>query len=156
MVPIIAAGVAIWGVQTQRAIARRKATLDHLAVDNVDTDMIRARTTFIKLALGPGGLAPYADNDKEHSKEQQAIRLILNDFELVSTAIQFGIMDFEFYKQQAGGTAIRYWECAAPFVHAIRQKAGRNTLYCEFEALAGWISDDHKPKKRNRLWRKFF
>jgi len=155
-VPAVAVVIAIWGVLTHRAIARRKATLDHLAIDNVDSDMIEARTKFIQLATGPGGLAQYADDDKEHGDELQAIRLILNDFELVSTAIQFGIMDFEFYRQQSSGTVIRYWECAAPFVHALRQRTGRKTLFCEFEALACWVSEDIKPPKRNKWWRKIF
>lgn len=153
----IAAAIAIWGVLSQRAIARRKATMEHLAVDNVDGDMIAARTEFIKLAKGPGGLAKFAESDQEHSKELQAIRLILNDFELISTSIQFGIMDYDFYVKNSGGTILRYWECAAPFVQLLRQRTGRQTLFCEFEALAGWVQDKKNPPARRTLWlRKFF
>ncbi len=127
--------------------------MEHLAIDNVDSDMIDARTKFIKLAKAPGGLAKYAENDQEHSEELEAIRLILNDFELVSTAIQFGIMDFDFYKMQSAGTVSRYWECAAPFIHALRQRTGRKSLYQEFEVLAGWIDRNNRPPSR-KIWLK--
>lgn len=131
--------------------------MEHLAIDNVDSDMIAARTKFIALAKQNGGLARFAENDKEHSEELEAIRLILNDFELISTAIQFGVVDFDFYRKYNQGTVIRYWECAAPFIHALRQRTGRETLFCEFEALAMWIKDKKGPPSRRWLfWRKSF
>lgn len=130
--------------------------MEHLALDNVDRDMIEARTKFITLAKAPGGLAMYAEDDREHSKELEAIRLILNDFELVSTSIQFGVMDFDLYKIQNAGTVSRYWECAAPFIHALRQRTGRKTLFQEFEVLAGWIDKNVKPPNRKIWYRKIF
>lgn len=154
--PVLALGVAIWGVLTQRMIARRKATMEHLAIDNTDGDMIKARTHFIELAKAEGGLAKWAEPAHERSEQLESIRLILNDFELVSNSIQFGIMDFEFYKQNSHGTVSRYWECAAPFIHALRAKTGRQSLYKEFEVLAGWIDKGVSPPKRSIWKRKLF
>jgi len=80
----IAALIAIWGVLTQRQIARRRATLDLLTKSEADSDIIAARRKFIELAKAPGGLAAWADADKEKSEEAQKILTVLNEFELMS------------------------------------------------------------------------
>src|ERR1700737_2653134 len=86
----IAALIAIWGVLTQRQIARRRATLDHIARSEADGDIIAARRKFIELAKAPGGLAAWADEDKEKTDETLKILLVLNEFELISIGIQRG------------------------------------------------------------------
>lgn len=156
MLPAIAAVIAIWGVLTQRSIARRRATLDHFTRINPDRDMIEARKKFLELAAAPGGLAKWADPEHEASDEAAKIRLVLNDFELVSVAIQFGIMDYDFYHQQSHGTVSRYWKAAAPFIHAARQRTGRATLFHEFEEMASWVDKALRPKRRRTWVKKFF
>lgn len=156
MLPVVGALVAIWGVQTTRAVARRRATMDHMARVDMDEDMIGARKKFITLAKANGGLAVWAEQDQETSDELAAIRLILNDFELCSVSIQFGIMDYEFYKLYNHGTVRAYWSAAAPFIHALRQRTGRQTLFHEFEALAGWIDQGIRSPRRRRWWHRFF
>jgi hypothetical protein len=156
LLPLVAATVAVWGVLTQRAIARRRATLDHMQRIDMDKDMIAAQQIFIAQAKAEGGLAKWAESQHEASNEAAAIRLILNDFELVSVAIQFGIIDFNFYKLYCHGTVRRYWEAAAPYIHALRHRTGRKTLFYEFEMLACWIDKDLKPPRKG-LWRgKYF
>ncbi len=113
--------------------------------------MLAAQKLFIKLASKDGGLAKWADLKKESSKEAEAIRLVLNDFELISTSIQLGIMDYELYRKFCHGTVIKYWTKGAPFVHALRQRTGSTTVFCEFEALYTWVKDKKKPKG---VWRK--
>ena len=130
--------------------------MDHLAHSITDNDAIEARNTFIQLGNAEGGLAKWAEPEHEASPEVAAIRLVLNDFELISTSIQFGIMDFDFYRQQNFGTVIRYWKAAAPFIHALRQRTGRQTLYAEFEVLAEWMDKDLRPSRRGKFLRKFF
>jgi Domain of unknown function (DUF4760) len=151
LLPAVGAIVAIWGVLTQRAVARRRATMDHMARVDMDNDMIAARKDFITLAKAPGGLALWAETEHEASDEMAAIRLILNDFELVSVAIQYGIMDYDFYKLYNHGTVRAYWEASAPFIHALRQRKGRRTLFHEFEDMACWIDKGLRPP-RKRLW----
>lgn len=151
----VAAIIAIWGVISHRAMVRRRATLDHLAGNNVDRDMLRAQKKFIELAKAPGGLAMWAEPENESRPEVEYIRLILNDFELISTSIQFGIMDFDFLKRQSAGTIQRYWRAAAPFVHALRDRIGSDSVYIEFETLNDWISQNKRP--RRNIWiKKFF
>lgn len=108
--------------------------------------MLAAQKLFIKLANKSGGLAKWAEPSKESGKEAEAIRLVLNNYELVSTAIQTGIMDYNFYYQFSHGNVVRYWTAAAPFVHALRQRTGSMTLFCEFEALYDWIDNNNRPK----------
>lgn len=156
MLPIVAAVIGVCGVQTQRAVARRRATLDHLASVDADRDFIDARKLFIRLAKAPGGLAKWADDEHEGSVEVTSISLILNDFELVSVAIQQGIMDFEFYKLYTHGTVSKYWKVAAPFVHAVKQRKDHPTYHHEFEELACWIDENIRPPRKRTWLRKHF
>ena len=66
---LLAAAVAIWGILSQRTIACRRATIDYLAKIEGDEDHINARREFIALAKAPGGLAPWADEDKKKRRK---------------------------------------------------------------------------------------
>ena len=110
----VAAAIAIWGILTQRAIARRRATLDLIVKIESDSDLIAARKKFIELAKAPGGLGVWAELEKEQSEEVQSIRLVLNEFELISIGIQRGILDYDFFKLWNRSTTIRFWHSAAP------------------------------------------
>ncbi|MFZ2996243.1 DUF4760 domain-containing protein [Sphingobium sp.] len=152
---LIAAAIAIWGVLTQRAMARRRATMDHIAKTSIDQDMINANKQFIALAKDPGGLVKWADASLEGTAEVESIRLVLNDMELISVSIQFGIMDFEYIKRFSHGTIVKYWTASAPLVYALRSRTGSNTIYLEFEQLHEWIAGAKKPK-RSIWWKKVF
>jgi hypothetical protein len=58
LVGFVAASIAVWGILTQRAIARRRATFDHISKTEADADFIQARRTFIELAKQKDGLSP--------------------------------------------------------------------------------------------------
>ena len=64
----IASLIAIWGILSQRAITRRQATLDHITHLESDRDIIEARKTFVELAKNPGGLAVWAEENKEQTE----------------------------------------------------------------------------------------
>ena len=145
---VIAAIVAAWGVFSQRAIARRTLTLNHMSQIDSDRDYINARKLFIKEAGRRGGLSRWAAPGKEYSKECQAIRLVLNEFELISIGIQFGVIDYEFYRRYYKGTVIKYWYAAAPFVYSVRHQIGSKAVYHEFEEMYRWFEDDRLPKRK--------
>lgn len=151
----IAAILAFWGVISQRQIARRQKTMEHITNSESDKDLIKARQTFIELAKAPGGLAPWADADKEKTDEAQAIRLILNDFELISISIQFGVMDYALIRRFERGSVIRYWFYAAPYVYSLRARLGSDALYHEFEEMARWMKAKNMPR-RQYFWRLLF
>lgn len=154
-VGICGAFIAAWGVISNRAIARRKATLDLITSQERDGDIIKARNVFIDLAKKNGGLAPYAELDREADEATQSIRTVLNEFELISIGIQRGILDFELYRRWHRSGVVKYWEYAAPFVHQLRQRTNNRALFYEFEELARWMRDETMPK-RGRFIGKWF
>lgn len=125
--------------------------MDHMAAENIDKDAIEARALLIRLSREEGGLAKWAEANQESSKEAESIRLILNDFELISVSIQYGIMDYDFYKRFNHGTVKRYWSKSASYIHALRERTGSQTVYCEFEKLNSWISGSKPPRS---IWLK--
>jgi hypothetical protein len=147
--------VAIWGVLSHRAIARRQATLEYISHLESDRDIIDARKIFVGLAKAAGGTAAWAEADKEQTDEALAIGRVLNSYELVSIGIQRGIIDYELFKRWHRSSAIKYWERGAPFVMRIRARLSNDMFYHEFEQLVGWLKGDQKPPARRR-WAGFW
>ncbi|MEA2904438.1 MAG: hypothetical protein QOI12_1825 [Alphaproteobacteria bacterium] len=144
---ILAAVIAIWGIISQRAIARRRTTFEHIVAMEADRSFIIARRKFIALSKQPGGLSPWASEDKESTPEAQNIRLVLNEFEVVSIAIQRGIIDFETYRRWYQSTVIRFWAHAKPYAEALRARTNHPSLFQEFEVLERWMkSPPHRYK----------
>lgn len=129
----VAAMFAYWGIQSQRGIARRRATLDFIMKTETDGDMIRARLKFIELTKNINGLGPWAALDKENTDETQKIKLILNEFELIAIGIKQGIIDKNLYCNWFKSGAIKHWDHAEPFVNILRSRTGNNALYAEFQ-----------------------
>lgn len=150
IIGILATVVAIWGIFTQRAIARRRATFDHITKTDADSDIIKARRSFIELAKQSDGLAKWAAEEHEKSDEVQSIKIVLNDFELIAIGIQRGIIDAEFYKRWHRSGVLNYWKHASPFVAALRARTGNEMLFYEFEQMAGWFNDNKPPRRSIR------
>lgn len=152
LVGVVGAAVAIWGVLTQRAIARRRATLDYLSRGELDSDLIDAHRVFVRLAKD-GGLELWADESKQNEKEVQSIKTVLNDQELISIGIQRGIIDYKLYRMWNRTGVIRRWSYAEPFVKKLRERLNNDALYHEFEEMARWMKDT-MPRRRwwNGLW----
>ncbi len=144
---ILAAIVAVWGIRNQWAITRRQLTLQQLSSKDSDKDMIDARQTFIRLAKDPSGLVTWSNPDKEASKEVEAIRLVLNDFELTAIGCQLNIIDYTIMERYQKSAVLKYWFYAAPFVYALRARLGKHTIYHEFEELARCMADSTPPKR---------
>lgn len=149
----VAACIAVWGILSQRAIARRRAALDYIARSESDRDLIAARKQFIELAKDD--IAQWASEDKEKTEQAQSIRIVLNDFELISIGIQRGIIDYKLYRMWLKSSTRKYWDRGKPFVQAIRDRTQKDTYYHEFEELVRWLSDE-KPPKRSRWRGNFF
>ena len=153
-IAVVATLVAVWGVVTQRVIARRKATIDYLLRSDTDKDLIDARDVFIRLTKDAGGLARWAEPDCFDTPEAKAIRLTLNENERMAIGLQFGILDIEFIKRHSKGSVISDWQLAQSFVAQIRLRTGRTLLYHEFEDLAMRLQGDtlHRRSYWRRLW----
>ena len=75
---LIAAVIALWGFQYQRASARRRNTFEHIVRMEADRNFIDARRKLIELSKTGEGLGIWAAEDKEETFEAQSIRLALN------------------------------------------------------------------------------
>ena len=146
---VLAAVIACWGILSQRALACRQATLDMITASEADRQLIDARLTFIRLAKENGGLAVWAEPQNEATVESQAIRLVLNQFELAAIGISRKILDYQLYVRWCGSSAQKTWEHADPYVRLLRQRQGRNTYFGEFESLIERLKTD-PPRHRNK------
>lgn len=146
--------LAAWGVITQRIVARRHATTSYLSRKSADKDMIDARRTFNKVSGLTGALSTYTQPSDLSDDETQAVRLILNDYELCSISVQHGVLDLSIIKQNGKGTILRDWSRAAPFVYKLRTELDNPAIFHEFEEMARWLQDNKLPRRSawTRLW----
>lgn len=142
----VAAILAFWGVQTQRAIARRRATLDFILKSETDRDSIEAKRVFRNLARN-GGLDQWAREDNEKTAEAQHIKLVLNEFELVAIGIRQGIIGLRLYSMWFKSGTITAWRYSRPFIDLLRNRTNNNRLYEQFEWLVKLLE---KPSFRHR------
>ncbi|HKC02980.1 MAG TPA: DUF4760 domain-containing protein, partial [Sphingomicrobium sp.] len=124
--------IAVWGVITQRIVARRNATLDYFSRMDNDRDLIDARKLFVHVTGEGFDLMSFTTPDKYDTNEAAAMRLTLNENERLAIGIQFGILDREFVRRAVRGTIIRDWELAAPWVYKIRSVTCNAAIYHEF------------------------
>jgi hypothetical protein len=155
LIGLCAGLIAIWGIISQRDISRRRATIEYIAKTEIDNDMIKARRDFVELARASGGLAPWADVDKEKEDKLQSIKIVLNEFELISIAIQRGVFDFQIYSRWKKTGTIQYWRFGAPFIVALRARTDNDALFHEFEEMVKWLKGEQMPH-RTWWWGKFF
>ncbi|OAO02587.1 hypothetical protein A8B75_11640 [Sphingomonadales bacterium EhC05] len=150
----IAAILAVWGIITQRVVARRVATLNHLARVDADNDLIDARKMFIKLTNDDGAILKYADPATFDTDEATSVRLVLNEHERLAIGMQFGVLDREYIKRTWRGTLIRDFTLAAPFIYKLRQHTKNPAIYHEFEELVRSLVDKKMPKRWywTKLW----
>lgn len=144
---VIAAVIAIWGIFSQRAISRRVFTLQYLSEKEVDKDLIEANKTFINLTKEPEKLLSFGSFNNDETDDAKNIRILLNHFELTAIGIQRGVIDFETFKMWHKTGTINTWNKAEPLISALRRRQENPMLYHEFEALAGWLRGNSKPKR---------
>lgn len=96
-VGMLAVLIAVWGVISSRAIARRQTTFSHIATLETDESTQESRQIFNHL-VRKNKLTSYASADKVGTPDAQAIFNVLNGFELISIGIQRGIIEPEFYQ----------------------------------------------------------
>jgi Domain of unknown function (DUF4760) len=151
----LASCVAYWGVSTQRLLARRKTTFDHLVKSEFDRDMINATLVFVKQAKTAGGLRQWAAVDKRSTEEGRSIRMVLNEMEIISIGLQHGIIDAEMYSKWSRSGVLRKWQFAKEYVDAVRADSNNNALFHEAEELFKLMQQNKLPK-RNFSFRKFW
>lgn len=145
---LMAGAIAIWAIRSQRASARRHATIAFIQQSEGDREIIEARQRFIALASENGKLAEIADRPFDDD-DMSAVRRTLNQFELVSTAIQFDVFDLELYRRWNKTTVLRYAKLAKPFIDRLQERLENRSIYHELSELVRWMEES--PPKR-RVW----
>jgi hypothetical protein len=123
-------------------------------MEEKDESLLRAKKRFNELTKEDGGLAKWADEKNWASDQTEAIRVVLNQFELVAVGVQRGILDLEIYRRWYKSGVLRHWAQAAPFVMAMREKLNNPMVFYEFEQLVLWLRDYKTP--RRSWWRGLF
>jgi hypothetical protein len=125
-------------------IARRRATLDIVLNEETHQETIKERTLFSKIR-SDGDLAKLANISEIGSDKLQAIRSVLNRYELVSIGIRRKTLDGEIYRDWCRTTLVGDWIAVKPLIETLREKNDFPLMYCEFEALAKkWATTDEK------------
>ena len=150
---LLAALIAIWGILSQRGITARQLTLEFIRKSDLDRDMIKARSMFIKLSRDPAGLAPHAHDPL--SAEFKAIKMVLNEYEILAIGIQRGIMDDTTYRRWYRTGILYAWKAAAPFILARRNLSGNDALWYEFEEMARLYRKKRAMPRRQFFWGRF-
>ncbi len=151
----VAAAIALFGIFTQRSITARQTTIQYLRDAERDRDMIRARRKFQKCVRDPNGVAQWGTEANAQSEEARAMRMVLNDYELIAIGIQRGILDDTTYRRWHKSAVVKDWRNAAPYVIAIRTRTNNDALYHEFEEMARWYKGGPNMPTRRYFWRKF-
>jgi hypothetical protein len=144
---IVASFIGVIVVVTyNQKIARRKASLDFLMLQQSNERILKDRTLYIELREAKN-LVQYTAPDKRQSPEFLAILSVLNRHELAAVGIEEKTMEEEVYKRWARAQIVFDWISCRSFVVELRSSTDHPKLFCELEALAKrWANDDERPK----------
>jgi hypothetical protein len=141
---IVASGVGvIVAMFFQRGIARRRATLDFLLLEQTNAALTEQRRKFVEMRE-KGNLEQWAAKAHLASPEATLIRSMFNIYELVAIGIAEKTIDEEIYKRWYRTTLVKDWIAAKAFV-ATYQRDHNRKLFCEFQELAkSWANVDER------------
>jgi len=149
---LFAGVIAFWGILVQRAIARRRATLEFIRHMESDSDFLKANKIFVKL-IRSENIVNYAREENIDKEEAQAIKIILNQFELASIGIQNGILDYDMFKMWCKVWVIETHNNVAAFIDELRRRTSNKNLYREFQHMKECMEKGKRMRRRHKLRR---
>lgn len=152
---VLATIAAKVGIDHQRAIARKKATLD-LILRHDEEDFQNLVDEYCELRDDPGGLRRYAKETSELSpgdlKSVGIIDRYLNHYEIVAVGIKQDILDKETYGLWMKSGFVNDWNYARLYVADVRKLSPLNeNNFTEFEALAIEWGGEPLPPEQGKL-----
>lgn len=79
-------------------------------------------------------------------EERAAILKVINNAEFIAVGVRLKAFDEQVYKEIHCSTVIRLWNSSCGFIHELRNRTGKHTLFQDFERLATrWKKDPIKP-----------
>ncbi len=88
---------------------------------------------------------------EEWKANRDAIRRVLNEFEIIAIGIHRGALDYTIYEHWSKTMIKRYFAKGLPYIAEIRAQHDVQTYYQEFEALAREMSGS-QIVRRKRWW----
>lgn len=126
---------AILGAIWQRRISRQTLTYNTLINQLWDKDYISTRKQFIGIRENDGGqkLEQLARSESETDSQSEAVRLILNNYEMLALGISTGVLDEEIVRRYSKTNTCRDFERMRPYIDEVRKTFPK--VYVEYEAL---------------------
>ncbi len=130
--------------------------------DDENTDAMNAFAekllASMNVKISPGIVARVAKKVADRRNEAEgwknsrdAIRRVLNEFEIIAIGIHRGALDYTIYEHWSKTMIKNYFAKGLPYIAEIRAQQGVQTYYQEFEALAREMSGS-QVVKRKRWW----
>lgn len=117
--------------------SRCRATVDIVLHEKTDKEYLSARKEFAALKAANKTLTKFACADAGTDVEaNQAILLVLNQYEFMSAGIFAGAFDEEIYMRMKRSLLIRDWDSLSTYVSELRRLKSNPALFIEFEKLA--------------------
>ncbi|MGH6871514.1 MAG: DUF4760 domain-containing protein [Rhizomicrobium sp.] len=139
---------SIWATVTQRLIDRRRVTLEMISRIESDQDILLARRQFMQLAReNDGTLVQFARKEFEGTDAYFSIATALNPYELISTGIELGVIDFPLYRRIHRSTVLAYWDHAESFILEIRKRPDNKKKFVELESMVKWLKNEKTPPR---------
>lgn len=127
--------------------SRCRATVDIVLHEKTDREYLEARKKFAELKAAHRTLTHFAcSNPGECVDENQAILLVLNQYEFMAAGIFAGAFDEEIYMRMKRSLLIRDWDSLSAYVLELRQRRDNTALFIEFQMLADKWRDTPTPK----------
>ena len=146
--------IAAFAIQTNKRIARIKATLDLIERTEASEEYSQNRKAFRGLSRDASPaflvrmLKPTTDGDVDASRR---IFTYLNHYEIVAIGCMKNILDEDFYSTWMRTTIVNDWIASKSFIIQARVRPGSTVdLFINFEALARRMGRKRAAKSRLR------
>jgi Domain of unknown function (DUF4760) len=144
----VSALAALWVIKASKTQEKRRSTVDLIVEQKRDRDLTEARRVILAMhEAGEKNLAKHLES--ESSVEYNAILLVLNAYEFVSSGIREGAFDEGTYKRLRYSNVRKDWDALCAFVFEFRRVKSGQTLFQDFQ----WLNERWRksPLKADRL-----
>ncbi len=129
-------GCIAWlAVNTNREMARKRATLDVILKSESDEYFERIYAVFLSEKKRSSGLEALLQSESDSErKAKMEVDNLLNHYELIAISIHQNILDGDFYKEWMRSTYIRHYKESAAYIAGTRENHPK--AYICFQKLA--------------------
>lgn len=132
---------SLYSVHAMKRVNRTKSTYLAMSQKAWDGDYILARSIFVAARdRGHNEILKAVQNSEKDNENQNkmaagyAVKLIMNDYELMFIAINEGVLDENLIRQLRQADIIKDYHAALSYITWVRSEQQRDTIYSVFEA----------------------